>query len=182
MRVDPMWVRRPSRGFGWIDHRVLSGGHLAALDCTQIATYFTLCLVADRHGISFYRVESLARIIKRPASVVDQALTRLAHRGLIACDGRYVQVRDLDAVVRDNASVVVPAAATVSPPPVPDQPAEAPEVVLARLTPAEREHLLRRALERFERFLGRRQPSPGVLAATAVGILHEVKASRRRTP
>lgn len=182
MRVDPTWVRRPSRGFGWIDHRVLSGGHLATLDCTQIAAYFMLCLVADRHGISFYRVESLARIIKRPASVVGQALTQLARRGLILCDGRYIQVRDLDEIATANAPVAIPTARTVSPPPVPGPTTEAPEVALARLASAEREQLFKRARERFERFLGKREPASGALAATAFGILREEEALRRRRP
>jgi hypothetical protein len=182
MRVDPTWVRRPSHGFGWIDHRVLSGGHLATLDCTQIATYFTLCLVADRHGISFYRVESLARILKRPASVVGQVLTELAHHGLIACDGRYVQVRDLDEIATGDAPAAVPAALMVKPPPIPEPPIEAPEEILARLAPAEREQLLQRARERFERFLGRREPSGGALLAAAVALLHEGEVPGRRRP
>ena len=173
MRIDPTWVRRPTRSFGWIDHRVLSCGHLATLDCTQIATYFALCLVADRHGISFYRVESLARIIKRPAPVVGQALTELTHRGLIACDGRYVQVRDLDEIARDEAPVTIPTVRTMSPPSLPEPPAEAPDVVLARLAPEEREQLLKKARESFERFLGRREPSRIALLATAVALLRE---------
>jgi hypothetical protein len=173
VHVDPMRVRRPSRGFGWIDHRVLSGGHLATLDCSQIATYFTLCLVADRHGISFYRAESLARIIKRPASVVSRALVELRDRGLIACDGRYVQVRDLDEIARAEAPTAIPTARAVSPASLPEPPAEAPDVVLARLAPEEREQLLKRVRQRFERFLGRREPSRGVLLAAAVALLRE---------
>src|SRR5690606_9981538 len=109
MSFDPLRVRRPSRGFGWIDHRVLSGGHLARLDCTQIATYFTLCLVADRHGISFYRPETLAKIIQRPRDAVAGALTALAARGLIAHEGRYVQVRDVDEIEAAAAACSRPA-------------------------------------------------------------------------
>ena len=90
MSFDPLRVRRPSRGFGWIDHRVLSGGHLARLDSTQIATYFTLCLVADRHGISFYRPETLAKILKRPRDAVTGALTAEGVRLLGASFGVLV--------------------------------------------------------------------------------------------
>lgn len=179
MSLDPMRVRRPSRSFGWIDHRVLSGGHLALLDCTQIATYFTLCLVADRHGISFYRPETLAKILKRPRESVAGALAALAASGLIVHEGRYVQVRDVDEIEQ-----AARAAARSAPPPkpvpaLPEQPPEPPEAVLARLAPADRERLMARARERFRRFLSSREPSAGALAAAAVGLLGEEEAACR---
>lgn len=179
MSVDPRRVRRPSRGFGWIDHRVLSGGYLHRLDCSQVATYFTLCLVADRHGISFYRPESLARIIHRPAADVTTALDELATRGLIVRDGRSVQVLDLDDIAKDGAFVSAPAPVTpVHPlvPPANAEPVQSPEQVLAGLDPAERERLFQKARQRFERFLGKRMPRPGVLAAAAVSLLREEQA------
>jgi hypothetical protein len=182
MSVDPTRIRRPSRGFGWIDHRVLSGGYLAMLDCTQVATYCTLCLVADRHGISFYRPESLARIVKRPTIAVVGALAELARHQLIACEGRYVQVRDLDEISKSaapaDASTTTPPCARI-PPAASAEPAEAADVTLARLSLSERERLFKRARERFERFMGKREPSTGALAAVAVGILREEEVSCR---
>lgn len=182
MSVDPTRIRRPSRGFGWIDHRMLSDGYLAMLDCTQIATYCALCLVADRHGISFYRPESLARMVKRPAVAVVGALAELARHQLIVCEGRYVQVRDLDDVVNSAP----PAAASTTTPPraqvssaVPEESGEAAEVTLAQLPLSERERLFKRARERFARFMGKREPSAGALAAVAVGILREEEVSCR---
>lgn len=177
MALDPMRVRRPNRGFGWIDHRVLSGGHLARLDCTQIATYFTLCLVADRHGISFYRPETLAKILKRPHEGIAFALTELAASGLIAHEGRYIQVRDIDEI---ESVAAAPSRSTNQPAPpsaAPVAPAEAPEAVLARLAPEQRERLIERARERFRRFLTHREPSAGVLAAAAVAVLREEEAA-----
>lgn len=182
MSVDPTRIRRPSRGFGWIDHRALSGGYLAMLDCTQIATYCTLCLVADRHGISFYRPENLARIVKRPTVAVVGALAELTRHRLIACEGRYVQVRDLDEVVN---SAPPAAASATTPPRAPassaanEESGEAADVTLARLPLSERERLFKRARERFERFMGKREPSAGALAAVAVGILREEQVSCR---
>lgn len=184
MSVDPIRIRRPSRGFGWIDHRVLSGGYLAMLDCSQIATYCTLCLVADRHGISFYRPESLARIVKRPTVVVVGALAELARHQLIVCEGRFIQVRDLDEVVKSAvpaASRTTPPCAQV-PPAASAEPVEAADVTLDRLTPSERERLFARARERFERFMGKREPSVGALAAVAVGLLREEEVSCRTRP
>lgn len=185
MSLDSTRVRRPSRGFGWIDHRVLSGGYLAMLDCTQIATYCTLCLVADRHGISFYRPESLARIVKRPTIAVVGALTELARHQLVACEGRYVQVRDLDEIVKNAALAAAPTTAPTSarvPPATAEKTTEASEVTLARLPPSERERLFQKAREQFKRFLGKREPSSRVLAAVAVGIHREEEVSCRTLP
>ncbi len=180
MSLDPLRVRRPSRGFGWIDHRVLSGGHLARLDGTQIATYFTLCLVADRHGISFYRPESLAKILKRPRDAVAVALDVLATSGLIARDGRYVQVCDVDEIERSAVAASRPAKQLASEPTVVATPVEPSDVTLARLDPAERERLLELARERFRRFMPLRAPSPGALAGAAVGLLREEEAACRK--
>jgi hypothetical protein len=180
MSLDPMRVRRPSRGFGWIDHRVLSGGHLSRLDCTQIATYCTLCLVADRHGISFYRPESLAKILKRPRDAVAAALDVLAAAGLIAHEGRYVQVRDVDEIEKAAASELRPARELAPAPAAVATSVEPPDVTLARLDPAEREKLFDRARARFQRFLAHRAPSAGALAAAAVGLLREEETACRK--
>ena len=165
---------------------MLSGGYLAVLDCTQIATYCTLCLVADRHGISFYRPESLARIVKRPGTDVANALDALVRRGLIVCDGRYVQVLDLDDVEKGIARVNAPAGATPSAslvsPEVIEPVGQPPEEILASLAPAEKERLLQQARQCFELFGAKRTPSPGALAAAAVGILRHEEALPRRKP
>lgn len=184
MAVDPRRVRRPSRGFGWIDHRVLSGGYLQTLDCPQIAIYFTLCLVADRRGISFYRPESLARIIRRPVTDVASALGELARRGLIARDGWYAQVLELDEVVAGAgpAPHSAPAApvCSLAPPPLGESVSQSAEQILAGLDPAARERLLLKARQRFERFLGKRVPRSSVLAAAAVSLLREEQLTHRR--
>ena len=184
MSVDPIRVRRPRRGFGWIDHPLLSCGYLAMLDCTQIATYCTLCLVADRHGISFYRPESLARLLKRPTASVVHAQADLVRHELIACEGRYVQVRDLDEIVKSEvpAATATTPASTQVPPAASEEATEPAEVVLARLSPSDRERLFRKARERIARFMGRREPSASALAAVAVGILHEEEISCRTQP
>jgi hypothetical protein len=182
MSLDPMRVRRPSRGFGWIDHRVLSGGYLAHLDCTQIATYFSLCLVADRHGISFYRPETLAKILKRPRDAVAGALTALASRGLIVHEGRYVQVRDVDEIEAAAAACSRPAPQSAPASVVQAPPEEPPDAVLARLEPAARERLMERTRERFRRFLAHREPSAGALAAAAVALFREEEAACQARP
>lgn len=53
MDLDLSRVRRPSRRFGWIDRRIVTDGHLADLGPTDVSVYLVLCLVADRHGVSW---------------------------------------------------------------------------------------------------------------------------------
>ena len=166
--LDSSKVRRPSKSFGWVDHRIITGGYLARLDPGDAAVYLVLCVVADRHGISFYRPETIGRLLKRPGSTVPTALTRLAAHGLIAALGRYVQVRDLDDVSR--APMTPPPSPGPTRPALPEPPEEAAADVLARLPGPVREAYLTRARQRLARFLGSREPAPAALFATAAAL------------
>ena len=97
MSVDLSRVRKLPRGFGWVDARVVHEGHLAGLGPVEVVVYLALCVVADRAGVSWYRPETLARHVHHPADRVRDAIKALVRRGLIASEGRYVQVLDLDA-------------------------------------------------------------------------------------
>ena len=46
--VAPDRLRRPSRSFAWIDHRLRSSGLLSMLDPPEIGLYLFLVLAADR--------------------------------------------------------------------------------------------------------------------------------------
>jgi len=96
MGVDSMVVRRPSHGFGWVDRRMVSEGHLVRLNQAEVVVYLVLCVVADRHRISYYRAESLARLVKLPSERVRSALERLVQQEFIAVEGQFIQVLDLD--------------------------------------------------------------------------------------
>ncbi len=97
MSVDLSRVRKLPRGFGWVDARIVHEGHLAGLGPVEVVVYLALCVVADRAGVSWYRPETLARHVHHPADRVRDAITALVRRGLIASEGRYVQVLDLCA-------------------------------------------------------------------------------------
>ncbi len=54
---QPTRVRKIERSFAWIDHRLLRNGYLEIMTHHDQALYLFLALVADRHGVSFYRKE-----------------------------------------------------------------------------------------------------------------------------
>ena len=175
MELDSTKVRRPSKGFGWVDHRIVSGGYLAQMEQAEVAVYLLLCIVADRHGISYYNVVTLARLTKCPVEAVRQALGALAARDLIAAQGRFVQVVDLDDRCPAPAfSPKPPVAVTASTRSQPgESTAEPAAVVLGRLPAGVRDELLDRARQEMAVFLGGREPTPAVLEAVAAGLLHQ---------
>src|ERR1019366_9863416 len=52
---EPQRLRRIAESFAWIDHRLLRNGYLAVMTHQEQSLYLFLTLVADRHGVSFYR-------------------------------------------------------------------------------------------------------------------------------
>jgi hypothetical protein len=81
---EPDRVRKVAEGFGWLDHRLLREGWLEQMMTSEIAVYVFLVLAADRHGVSFYRREKIARILGLDIAEVARALGLLVKRGLVA--------------------------------------------------------------------------------------------------
>jgi hypothetical protein len=59
--VVPDRLRRPSRSFAWIDHRLRSSGLLSMLDPPEIGLYLFLVLAADKDGLSCWRLDRIER-------------------------------------------------------------------------------------------------------------------------
>lgn len=177
MKLDPSRTRRPNArfGWGWVDRRLLLDGHLIPMSQAEVVVYFFLCVVADRHGVSWYGPRSLSRLLKHPPDQIREALIRLDRRNLIALAGRFIQVVDLDQTVPGSAdpspAVPVVDAATSLCASTPD--ASPARDALAGLPHQQREELLRRARERMATFLGAREPSVSALEAVAAGLLRE---------
>lgn len=77
-------VRRiPSTGFGWIDRRLVTAGHLAELTQAEALLYFFLCMVADGLGLSFFGDHRLCAELRLSNAELDRARTDLDRRGLI---------------------------------------------------------------------------------------------------
>lgn len=180
MNLDSTRERRPSHGFGWVDRRVVSGGHLAALPQAEAAVYLLLCVVADRHGISYYQPATLGKLVKHPESRVRAALQTLSSRGLIATAGRLVQVLALElaapapaqkaltpvvgGIARQNEPTSTSASASQSLAP------ERAEALLMSLPTERRESFVATARQELAKFCGTRQPSQVVVEALAASI------------
>jgi hypothetical protein len=179
MHFDSMRVRRPpTQGFGWVDRRIITAGHLAHMNQVEAVVYLVLCVVADRNGISYYRPETLARLVKQSTDRVLQALEGLASRSFIAAEGRFVQVTSLDE--RDPPRENHPE----SPGPVPGEPGDEDQpparvagTILDALPPPLREALLEKARARLRPMLGNRAPTLSVVQAMAVSLWKEESSS-----
>ncbi len=176
MELDPSRLRRPSGrfGWGWVDRRIMRAGYLTPMSQTEVVVYFFLCLVADRHGMSWYGPRSLSQLVKHSPDQIREALIALARRNLVAFAGRFVQVLDVEVTVpepADPATRSVQGAVPSPTVPTPDAASAAEE--LARLPHQQREELLRRAREQMARFLGLKEPSASALESVAAGLLRE---------
>ena len=82
--IAPGRVRRPpASGFGWVDRRLVTGGHLARLTPAESLLYFFLCTVADAQGLSFWGDARIASQLRLRPEDLDRARTDLERRGLI---------------------------------------------------------------------------------------------------
>lgn len=192
MRIDSTRERRPTAGFGWVDHRIVRSGHLAALSQTAAAVYLVLCVVADRRGISYYSPPKLGELIKHSAGRVEAALSELAERGLVAREGRFMQVLALEPVARPPGSsqngpgVDTPATdqtagagslSVDSKTREPGSEPESPETILAALPVPERETLLELARQKLRSLTGSREPSRAIVLAVAAGLARQERGA-----
>jgi DNA-binding transcriptional MocR family regulator len=140
----------------------------------EAVVYLLLCVVADRNGISCYRPETLARLVKQSTDRVERALEGLASRDFIAREGRFVQVANLEDrdPPRENSPKSpgrVPADAEDE-----DQPPERVAATILDALPAPlREVLLEKARARLRPMLGNRPATLSVLQAMAVSLWKE---------
>ncbi len=81
---QPQRVRRIENSFAWIDHRLLRHGYLQVMTHQEHALYLFLALVADRHGVSFYRKEKICNALGLDWGEFEVARDRLIELGLIA--------------------------------------------------------------------------------------------------
>lgn len=80
----PELVRRPARGFGWLDARMLHEGWLSRLGPDATAVLTLLALAADERGASFYGRGRMAASLGLEGRALDRALDRLLALGLVA--------------------------------------------------------------------------------------------------
>jgi hypothetical protein len=56
----PDCIRQLPSSFAWIDHHFRNRRFLGALSLQELAVYLFFVLAADKHGVSFYRIERIA--------------------------------------------------------------------------------------------------------------------------
>lgn len=90
--LEPRRVRSPKGAYGWVDLRIVTKGHLQALNPAAALTYLFLCTVGNREGVSFWSRPRMARLLNLSQDCVDCAIQALCAADLIAATERIVQV------------------------------------------------------------------------------------------
>jgi hypothetical protein len=91
----PARLRRPPQtGWSWVDRRFVRE-HAAHLSRDAVLLYFTLCAVADKHGLSFYGDATMAAMVRMNLPALMAARDELLARDLIAHQARFTQVLSL---------------------------------------------------------------------------------------
>jgi hypothetical protein len=82
--LNPGRIRHINGGFGFIPHRFLTDGFLDSLGQIDILLYLFLCLVSDRHGLSFYSYDAICSLLKLSLDDYMEARDSLMEKDLIA--------------------------------------------------------------------------------------------------
>lgn len=93
--IDPNRIRRITGSFSWMDHRLISGGFLAAMSQAEILLYFFLVLVGDKNGVSFYSYDKICALVKMDVDSFIRARNQLIDKSLLASDNGRFQVLQL---------------------------------------------------------------------------------------
>jgi hypothetical protein len=98
----PDRIRQNEGSFGFIPHRFLTDGFLAALSQHELLLYLFLIVAADRYGLSFYSYNSICSQLTLTVDQYLKARDGLVDKDLIAFDGTIFQVLSLPAPLNAN--------------------------------------------------------------------------------
>ena len=93
--LAPERVRKITGSFGFIPHRFLTDGFLAALSQHELLLYLFLTMAADRYGLSFYSCNSICFLLGLTVVQYLKARDGLIEKDLVAFDGTIFQVLSL---------------------------------------------------------------------------------------
>lgn len=94
--ICPDRVRKITRQFSWVDHRLVRDRHIDRLSHPAAALYLFLVTVADARGLSYYSDDSLSSRLGMDEGTFAQARTKLTETGLVAYKKPLYQVLPLD--------------------------------------------------------------------------------------
>ena len=95
--LAPDRIRQIEGSFGFIPHRFLTDGFLAALRQHELLLYLFLITAADRYGLSFYSCNSICSLLGLTSDQYQKARDGLIAKDLIAFDRTIFQVLSLPA-------------------------------------------------------------------------------------
>lgn len=87
--------RRVPPQFSWVDHRLVSDGHVQGRSAPALALYLFLVTVADADGLSWYSEAALCRQLSCRGPQLQNARAELQQAGLIAYRPPLYQVLEL---------------------------------------------------------------------------------------
>ena len=93
--LAPDRIRQIEGSFGFIPHRFLTDGFLAAPGQHELLLYLFLIMAADRYGLSFYSCNSICSQLGLTVDQYLKAKDGLIEKDLIAFDGTIFQVLSL---------------------------------------------------------------------------------------
>ncbi len=80
--IDARRMRKsPSRGFGWIDHRLLRNGYLERCSPQALALYLLLLCASDAQGLSYYSDRRAAQLLSLELAALSHARGELIRLG-----------------------------------------------------------------------------------------------------
>src|SRR5258708_13241974 len=95
--IDARRMRKsPSRGFGWIDHRLLRNGYLERCSPQALALYLLLLCASDAQGLSYYSDRRAAQLLSLELAALSHARGELIRLGLIAYQKPLYQLLTLE--------------------------------------------------------------------------------------
>jgi hypothetical protein len=95
--IDARRMRKsPSRGFGWIDHRLLRHGYMERCSPQALALYVLLVCASDAQGLSYYSDGRAAQLLSLELVALSHARGELIQLGLIAYQKPLYQLLSLE--------------------------------------------------------------------------------------
>jgi hypothetical protein len=88
-------VRKIDGSFSFIPHRFITHHFFTSLSQHELLIYFTLVLVGDRQGLSYYSQDRLCVMLRLSLDEFISARNELIEKSLIAFDGFMFQVLSL---------------------------------------------------------------------------------------
>ena len=88
--------KSPSRGFGWIDHRLLRDGYMERCSSEALALYLLLVCASDAQGLSYYSDARAAQLLGVELAALTHARGELIRLGLIVYQKPLYQLLSLE--------------------------------------------------------------------------------------